>query len=607
MNNYLPKYTTHVQVQSNYGTTIEKDRYENECNITNKNKNNIDETMTNIRSLALPWSIIVFTSILVAGVVVVYQDQQDDSSFLGYSSQSSLERFLNIALDTNNNDYSSGSEEHHQVHPPVYEENHKMLFPLSTSDRVGFFLAICGLMVAAGGGIGGGGILVPIYILVMGFSPKHGIPLSNVTIFGGAVANMVLNRKKRHPLADRPLINWDLILVMEPLTIAGALMGAFLYKILPEQFLTVMLVLLLSCTAQNSLKKAMKMYKAESRKLREQGLKPDGSKASKLTQISQQEKDKDMHSAGDSCLEDMDLHDGENPGVGNITCVSNKDEAHKLQTIMDEERTTSTFNVNILVGLFVVVLVINLLKGGGAFPSPVGIVCGSQAYWIANGIILSWIILISCYVRIYLVKRFELKQKIGYKYVEGDIRWDGRSTIVYPCICCLAGFFAGMFGSECYILLLPAYVVSLVRHNLSCIYRIVMIFNLHFWCDAFLFRSWWRYREGPTYASNGSASGSSFCNIGIYDSFYKLYSNDFLLCFWSSGSTIRTCVFWNWFCCNVLRSNRIGNSHAKSSKKLVYCIFDGCCSTIKRYYDDCTVLAKYSRGRTSYTLRRNLW
>jgi len=294
-----------------------------------------------------------------------------------------------------------------------------------------------------------------------------GIPLSNVTIFGGAVANMVLNLRKRHPLADRPLINWDLILVMEPLTIAGALIGAFLYKILPEQFLTVMLVLLLSCTAYNSLKKAMKMYKAESRKLREQGLKPDGSKESKLTQISQKEKDKDIHSAGDSCLEDMDLHEGENPGVGNITGVPNNgDEAHKLQTIMDEERITSIFNVNILVGLFVVVLAINLLKGGGAFPSPVGIVCGSQAFWIANGIMLGWIILISVYVRTYLVKRFELKQKIGYKYVEGDIRWDGHSTILYPCICCLAGFFAGMFGSECYILLLPANLV-LVRHNSS--------------------------------------------------------------------------------------------------------------------------------------------
>jgi hypothetical protein len=56
----------------------------------------------------------------------------------------------------------------------VYEENHPSLFPLSFSDRLGFALAVCGLMIAAGGGIGGGGILVPIYILVMGFSPKHG-------------------------------------------------------------------------------------------------------------------------------------------------------------------------------------------------------------------------------------------------------------------------------------------------------------------------------------------------------------------------------------------------------------------------------------------------
>ena len=64
----------------------------------------------------------------------------------------------------------------------------------------------------------GGGILVPIYILVMEFSPKHAIPLSNITVFGGAVANTLLNTSKRHPLADRPLVDWDLILVMEPLS-----------------------------------------------------------------------------------------------------------------------------------------------------------------------------------------------------------------------------------------------------------------------------------------------------------------------------------------------------------------------------------------------------
>ena len=62
---------------------------------------------------------------------------------------------------------------------------------------------------------------MPIYILVNGFSPKQAIPLSNVTVFGGAIANTILNVSKRHPETDRPLVDWDLILVMEPLTIAG--------------------------------------------------------------------------------------------------------------------------------------------------------------------------------------------------------------------------------------------------------------------------------------------------------------------------------------------------------------------------------------------------
>jgi hypothetical protein len=74
---------------------------------------------------------------------------------------------------------------------PIYNEQHDPLFPLTNRDYIGFFLAILGLMVAAGGGIGGGGILVPIYILVMGFSPKHAIPLSNITVFGGAMAKYV--------------------------------------------------------------------------------------------------------------------------------------------------------------------------------------------------------------------------------------------------------------------------------------------------------------------------------------------------------------------------------------------------------------------------------
>ena len=99
---------------------------------------------------------------------------------------------------------------------------HKDLFPIDKADVIGSFLVAVGLMIAASGGIGGGGILVPLLIMVFGFNPKYAIPLCNSTVFGSSITNVVLNVSKRHPEADRPLIDWDLVLLIEPLTIAGA-------------------------------------------------------------------------------------------------------------------------------------------------------------------------------------------------------------------------------------------------------------------------------------------------------------------------------------------------------------------------------------------------
>ena len=98
-----------------------------------------------------------------------------------------------------------------------------------------------------------------------GFSPKHAIPLSNVTVFGGSLANFWVNRTKRHPSADRPLVDYDLILVMQPMTLAGALLGSFVNKLLPEIVLTVCLVLLLAWTTKEMLQKGLQAWAAESK------------------------------------------------------------------------------------------------------------------------------------------------------------------------------------------------------------------------------------------------------------------------------------------------------------------------------------------------------
>jgi len=395
------------------------------------------ENLRSLWNLTLPWMLVMLLAFVGAGLQQQQQQQHQDDN----GSNTSSWRLL-------------GHEPEH-----VFDEEHPPLFPLTRNDFVGFFLAIIGLMLAAGGGIGGGGILVPIYCLVMGFSPKHAIPLSNITVFGGSVANTILNVRKRHPLGDRPLVDWDLILVMEPLTIAGALIGAFLNKVLPELLLTVLLVILLSFTSWSTLKKAIKMYRKETAQFNKQMAE------SELTRMARADDD-DQDNGSDNDEEDKLLEykqdiSSETSKVSTTTIDDKSEPEHeegeiesyeerKLQEereqILYEEKSVPVASVMVLVTLFVVVLTINILKGGGAFPSPLGIECGSRGFWISNFLMLGWIVIISIFVRLYLVNRFHQKKRCGFPYVEGDIKWDGRATIVYPFLCCFAGFFAGMFG-----------------------------------------------------------------------------------------------------------------------------------------------------------------
>lgn len=325
----------------------------------------------------------------------------------------------------------------------VFADDHEPLFPLTASDYVGFACATIGLLIAAGGGIGGGGILVPIYILVMGFSPKHAIPLSNITVFGGAVANTVLNKSKRHPLADRPLVDWDLVMIMEPVTMAGALIGSSLNKVLDEYVLVAVLAILLSAIAFETLGKAVKLYTAETKiqcALQQAGSVMDGDTASVLGVEGTAEGETlpllDHHKVQyNGTLDDCESLITRAPVVD--------DELHR---ILEEEKIIPVGSVRLLVIMFVVVLLINVLKGGGAFKSPIGISCGSASFWIANFVMLAWIVIISLMARSYLVSRFELKRRLGYLYVVGDIQWSASATLVFPILCCFAGFFAGMFG-----------------------------------------------------------------------------------------------------------------------------------------------------------------
>lgn len=48
---------------------------------------------------------------------------------------------------------------------------------------------------------------------LVGFDTKIAVALGNITIVGGSLSNFVFNAPRRHAFFNRPLIDWDLILV----------------------------------------------------------------------------------------------------------------------------------------------------------------------------------------------------------------------------------------------------------------------------------------------------------------------------------------------------------------------------------------------------------
>lgn len=138
------------------------------------------------------------------------------------------------------------------------------LFPLSQTEILGSIGAFVAGILSAGSGLGGGGLLVPLYILLMGLSSHEAIPLSKATIFGSAIASFIINARSKHPLArNRPLIDYETMLMMEPMTLAGTIIGVNMNAVFPEWLITVCIVWLLTKTALRTFAKGTKMWHDE--------------------------------------------------------------------------------------------------------------------------------------------------------------------------------------------------------------------------------------------------------------------------------------------------------------------------------------------------------
>lgn len=148
----------------------------------------------------------------------------------------------------------SGGTTYHHVWPPM-----KFGWEIVLGSFIGFFGAALGSI----GGLGGGGIFVPMLILIIGFDPKSSAAMSKCMIMGTAVSTVYCNLKVKHPTFDMPVIDYDLALLIQPMLMLGVSIGVICNVVFPNWLVTVLLIILCIVTSTKAFLKGVETWKKE--------------------------------------------------------------------------------------------------------------------------------------------------------------------------------------------------------------------------------------------------------------------------------------------------------------------------------------------------------
>ncbi|KAF4140274.1 Sulfite exporter TauE/SafE [Phytophthora infestans] len=368
--------------------------------------------------------------------------------------------------------------------PVAYCIEKNLFHPFTWKDIVATIIALVSTALGSGCGVGGGGLLVPMYIFFYGLSPKHAIPLSKATIFGNAVSAYFFNFNRKHSMnAKLPLINYQVAGVMEPTTLIGAIFGVMMNHMFPDWLILVLLVSLLSYITYKTVLKGNTIREKESRYQRavvksvlkggpEGGIKKLGRQWSiyrrfdveiaarrwlaktrrnkKLRAIrAQDEADfaslpplrEHQPSSSDPLLGGHETHD-----FG--TFASDDDQMLERRKAI-EQREMRVFPLKYVIPLvlsWLVVLIQSMLRGGHGAPSIIGITCNSADYWMLTLLPLLILVAITLWVGHQLRLQNRLKVLCNYPFAQGDVHWIKRRVLVFPALCSMAGVAAGLLG-----------------------------------------------------------------------------------------------------------------------------------------------------------------
>ncbi|CAA2997900.1 sulfite exporter family 3-like [Olea europaea subsp. europaea] len=270
---------------------------------------------------------------------------------------------------------------------------------------VGSIIGFLGAAFGSVGGVGGGGIYVPMLTLIIGFDPKSATAISKCMIMGAAVSTVYYNLKLRHPTIDMPIIDYDLAVLIQPMLMLGISIGVAFNVIFADWMVTILLIVLFIGTSTKSFFRGVETWKKET--------------------IMKKEAAKQLEANGNDTVEaEYKLLPG---GPSNDTENEAKGLAEPEVGILEN---VCWKELGLLVFVWMAFLALQILKNYTATCSAI--------YWVVNLLQIPVSLGVSGYESISLYKGW---RKIASK---GD---DGSNLKVHQLITyCLFGVLAGMVG-----------------------------------------------------------------------------------------------------------------------------------------------------------------
>lgn len=148
---------------------------------------------------------------------------------------------------------------HHQIEP---QETGLKQAPSMVIAGVFCFIAAS---ISSAGGIGGGGLYIPILTIVASLDLKTASSFSAFMVTGGSVANVMCNMFTRSAkFGGQTLVDYDIAILSEPCMLLGVSVGVICNLVFPEWLVTILFAVFLACSTFKTCQNGVFHWKLES-------------------------------------------------------------------------------------------------------------------------------------------------------------------------------------------------------------------------------------------------------------------------------------------------------------------------------------------------------